>query len=72
MDRDQWGAAYLANGGCSDDGFDYFRGWLIGQGRKCTRRSWLTRTHWQLMPMAATGGRDGAAWRCRSAWSVRT
>jgi hypothetical protein len=34
MDRDQWGAAYLANGGCSDDGFDYFRGWLIGQGRK--------------------------------------
>jgi hypothetical protein len=28
-----WGAAYLINGGCSDDGFDYFRGWLIGQGR---------------------------------------
>lgn len=31
---DLWGAAYLANGGCSGDGFDYFRGWLIGQGRK--------------------------------------
>ena len=28
-----WGAAYLINGGCSDDGFDYFRGWLIAQGR---------------------------------------
>ncbi|MFJ6776287.1 DUF4240 domain-containing protein [Kitasatospora sp. NPDC091257] len=28
-----WGAAYLVNGGCSDDGFDYFRGWLITQGR---------------------------------------
>jgi hypothetical protein len=28
-----WGAAYLINGGCSDDGFDYFRGWLIGMGR---------------------------------------
>lgn len=28
-----WGAAYLINGGCSDDGFDYFRGWLILQGR---------------------------------------
>jgi hypothetical protein len=27
-----WGAAYLINGGCSDDGFDYFRGWLIAQG----------------------------------------
>lgn len=31
---DLWGVAYLANGGCSDDGFDYFRGWLIAQGRE--------------------------------------
>ena len=31
---DLWGAAYLINGGCSDDGFDYFRGWLIAQGEK--------------------------------------
>ena len=29
-----WAAAYVVNGGCSDDGFDYFRGWLIGQGRE--------------------------------------
>jgi hypothetical protein len=28
-----WGAAYLINGGCSDDGFDYFCGWLILQGQ---------------------------------------
>ena len=28
-----WAAAYLINGGCSDDGFDYFRGWLVAQGR---------------------------------------
>lgn len=28
-----WGAAYMVNGGCSDDAFDYFRGWLISQGR---------------------------------------
>lgn len=27
------GAAYQINGGCSDDGFDYFRAWLISQGR---------------------------------------
>ncbi|MCD7034275.1 DUF4240 domain-containing protein [Metabacillus sp. GX 13764] len=27
-----WGAAYVLMGGCSDDSFDYFRGWLIGQG----------------------------------------
>jgi Protein of unknown function (DUF4240) len=30
---DLWGAASLINGGCGDDGFDYFRGWLLGQGR---------------------------------------
>ena len=29
-----WGAAYLINGGCSDDGFDYFRRWLLLQGQK--------------------------------------
>jgi len=29
-----WAAAYVINGGCSDDGFDYFRGWLIVQGRE--------------------------------------
>lgn len=32
--RDLWGAAYLVNGGCSDDGFQYFRWWLILQGRE--------------------------------------
>lgn len=31
---DLWGAAYLINGGASDDGFYYFRCWLIGMGRE--------------------------------------
>ena len=31
---DLWGAAYLINGGCSDDGFDYFRDFLISEGEK--------------------------------------
>ena len=30
---DLWGAAYLINGGCSDDGFRDFRAWLVGRGR---------------------------------------
>ncbi|MCF7750289.1 DUF4240 domain-containing protein [Bacillus subtilis subsp. subtilis] len=30
-----WAAAYIIHNGCSDDGFDYFRGWLIGQGQTC-------------------------------------
>lgn len=30
---DLWGAAYVAMGGASDDGFEYFRLWLISRGR---------------------------------------
>lgn len=37
MDRlytwELWGAAYLILGGCSDDGFEYFRAWVISQGK---------------------------------------
>jgi len=29
-----WGAAFVIMGGCSDDGFDYFRGWLISRGEE--------------------------------------
>ncbi|MFL5344582.1 MAG: DUF4240 domain-containing protein [Hyalangium sp.] len=31
---DLWAAAYLIAGGCSDDGFTDFRGWLISMGRR--------------------------------------
>jgi len=31
---DLWGAAYVINGGCSDDMFEYFRRWLIANGRE--------------------------------------
>lgn len=31
---DLWGAAYIIGGGCSDDGFLDFRGWLISRGEK--------------------------------------
>jgi hypothetical protein len=29
---DLWAVAYIIHGGCSNDCFDYFRGWLIAQG----------------------------------------
>lgn len=32
--QDLWAAAYIYRGGCGDDSFDYFRYWLITQGRK--------------------------------------
>jgi hypothetical protein len=31
--RDHWGAAYLINGGASDDGFYYWQCWLVGMGK---------------------------------------
>lgn len=31
---DLWAVAYIIQGGCSDDSFEYFRCWLIGQGRE--------------------------------------
>jgi TPR repeat protein len=37
--RDLWAAAYIINGGCSDDGFDYFRAWLIAQGQEVFERA---------------------------------
>jgi len=30
---EMWCAGYLINGGCSDDGFEYFRLWLISKGK---------------------------------------
>ncbi|GAA4576943.1 DUF4240 domain-containing protein [Micromonospora coerulea] len=36
---DLWGAAYLINGGASADGFEYFRGWLMTQGRAVFARA---------------------------------
>jgi hypothetical protein len=37
--EDLWAAAYLIHGGCSDEGFDNFRGWLIAHGREVLARS---------------------------------
>lgn len=34
-----WAAAYLVNGGCSDDGFIDFRAWLMSRGRAVTERA---------------------------------
>jgi hypothetical protein len=31
---DLWGAAYVLHGGASDDGFEYFRRWLVSKGRR--------------------------------------
>jgi hypothetical protein len=36
---DLWAVAYIALGGCGDDGFEYFRLWLVAQGRAYFERA---------------------------------
>ena len=36
---DLWGAAFIINGGCSDDSFEYFRCWLIAEGERVYREA---------------------------------
>jgi len=36
---DLWAAAYMIGGGCSDDGFLDFRGWLISKGERVYERA---------------------------------
>ncbi|GAA1564405.1 DUF4240 domain-containing protein [Dactylosporangium maewongense] len=36
---DLWAAACIINDGASDDVFDYFRGWLVAQGREWFERA---------------------------------
>ena len=35
---DLWGAGYVVHGGMSDDGFEFFRRWLISKGRAVYQR----------------------------------
>ncbi|MFC0029965.1 DUF4240 domain-containing protein [Micromonospora chaiyaphumensis] len=75
-----WQAAYLINGGCSDDGFEYFRGWLLTQGRETFERAVADPDTLADLPVvqrvAVDGGFDlecesmyGVVW---DAWTVVT
>jgi uncharacterized protein DUF4240 len=54
-----WAAAYIANGGCSDDGFDYFRGWLIAQGRDVFERVVADPDALAELPIVQASAADG-------------
>jgi len=56
---DLWGAAYLINGGCSDDGFDYFRGWLMSQGRAAYERAVAEPDSLAELPAVIRAATDG-------------
>lgn len=62
-----WGAAYMINGGCSDDGFDYFRGWLITQGRATFERVIADPDALAELPAVRAFAADGIDIECEEA-----
>ncbi|MFF2042750.1 DUF4240 domain-containing protein [Kitasatospora sp. NPDC058170] len=65
-----WGAAYVINGGCSDDGFDYFRGWLITQGRVTFERAIADPDALAELPAVRAFAGDGIDIECEEALSI--
>ncbi|WP_326565950.1 DUF4240 domain-containing protein [Amycolatopsis rhabdoformis] len=59
-----WAAAYLVNGGCSDDGFDYFRGWLLTQGREVFTRAVADPDSLADVPAIRAAAAEGAELEC--------
>ena len=57
--NDLWAAAYVMCGGASDDGFDYFRGWLIAQGREVFERSLADPDSLAALPVVIVGAAEG-------------
>jgi Protein of unknown function (DUF4240) len=58
--QDLWAAAYLINGGCSDEGFDAFRGWLIAHGREAVAQSVRSPDALAELPAVQAASENGA------------
>ncbi|MFF8532155.1 DUF4240 domain-containing protein [Streptomyces sp. NPDC015532] len=65
-----WAAAYMINGGCSDDGFDYFRGWLIAQGREAFERTVADPDALAELPIVRASAVDGLDLACEETLSI--
>ncbi|HEX8866182.1 MAG TPA: DUF4240 domain-containing protein [Lentzea sp.] len=65
-----WAAAYLINGGCSDDGFDYFRGWLLLQGRPVFEAALADPDSLASVPAVAEAAESGVEFECEAALGI--
>jgi hypothetical protein len=65
-----WAAAYTVNGGCSDDGFDYFRGWLIVQGRAVFERAVADPDSLAELAAVRTAATEGAELECEDTLNI--
>ncbi|MBX7265678.1 DUF4240 domain-containing protein [Micromonospora sp. Llam7] len=67
---DLWGAAYLINGGASDDGFESFRGWLMTQGREVFARAVAEPDSLADLPQVRAASLSGAEFECADMLAV--
>ncbi len=67
---DLWGAAYLINGGASDDGFEYFRGWLMTQGREVFARTVADPDSLAELPQVRAASLSGEEFECEDMLAV--
>lgn len=65
-----WAAAYTINGGCSDDGFDYFRGWLIAQGREVFERTTADPDALADLPVVRAAAPEGMELECEDVLGI--
>ena len=68
--EDLWAAAYLINGGASEDGFDSFRGWLIAHGRDVVARSVREPDALAEMPAVQAAAASGAVFEAEEVLSI--
>ena len=68
--EDLWAAAYLINGGCSDDGFDNFRGWLIAHGRDAVAGSVKSPDSLADMESVRAAAENGAVFEAEEVLSI--
>lgn len=65
-----WAAAYVINGGCSDDGFDYFRGWLVTQGEEIFTAVLADPDSLAALPAVVAAAESGEEFECQEALSI--
>lgn len=68
--QDLWAAAYLINGGCSEEGFDSFRGWLIAHGREAVAQSVKSPDSLADVPAVRAAAENGAVFEAEEVLSI--
>jgi hypothetical protein len=68
--QDLWAAAYLIHGGCTEDGFDSFRGWLIAHGREAVAQSVRSPDSLADIPAVRAAAENGAVFEAEEVLSI--